>query len=200
MLLAGIKSMKNKPTILIIFGVSGDLSKRYLLPAVGAIAKAGMMPKEFQIIGLTRQKNINTDSLLKKTSNIEYLREHLSLQQLDVTNLEDYKKLGEQLKDIEKNFITSQQILFYLSVPPKVSKSIIELLGESGLSKIKDAKLLLEKPFGVDLENAIDLTKHIEKYFEATQVYRVDHYLAKETAQNIIVFRDGDSTRIFCSF
>lgn len=169
---------KDKPTILVIFGISGDLAKRYLLPAIKAIAKAKMLPEKFKIIGITRQKNSK-------------------FYQMDVTNKKDYEKLGEHLKEIEKDFNlpvgSSAQRLFYLSVPPIVSKTIIELLGESGLSRVGDTKLLLEKPFGVDLENAIYLAHHIKQYFSPVQVYRVDHYMAKETAQNIIVFRDGNS-------
>jgi glucose-6-phosphate 1-dehydrogenase len=183
----------NKPTILIIFGISGDLARRFLLPAIGAIAKAKMLPEHFHIVGVTRQSNIEKDSLLKKTSNVEYIRDHLSLEQMDVTNIEDYKKLAEQLKELDKGFEVTPQHLFYLSVPPQVSRSIIELLGTSGLSNIGEAKLLLEKPFGVNLENAAELAHHIDQYFLPAEVYRVDHYMAKETAQNIIVFRDGNS-------
>ncbi len=185
--------MNNKPTILIIFGISGDLARRYLLPAIGAIANAGMMPEQFHIIGLTRQPDIKIENLLKKTSNAEYLRNHMSLKQIDVTNIDDYKKLGEHLKKISEKFDVPCQYIFYLSVPPQVSKSIIEFLGISGLSVIGETKLLLEKPFGVNLENATSLAKHTDKYFLPKQVYRVDHYMAKETAQNIIVFRAGNS-------
>jgi len=169
---------KNTPTILIIFGISGDLAKRYLLPAIEAIKKAEMLPEKFKIVGITRQKNSK-------------------FYQMDVTDKKDYEKLGEYLTEIEKDFdlpvgVVAQRI-FYLSVPPIISKTIIELLGESGLSRTGEAKLLLEKPFGVDLENAIYLAHHIKQYFSPRQVYRVDHYMAKETAQNIIVFREGNS-------
>jgi glucose-6-phosphate 1-dehydrogenase len=185
--------MKNKPTILIIFGISGDLSRRYLLPAIGAISKVSMMPPQFHIVGLTRQSGIEMDFLLKKSSNQEYLREHLSLEQIDITNIEDYKKLGEQLESLERKFEEPAQCIFYLSVPPQVSRSIVELLGTSGLAKRGNVKLLLEKPFGMDLENAKELSSHINHYFLPEDVYRVDHYMAKENAQNIIVFRDGNS-------
>ena len=176
---------KNKPTILVIFGVSGDLSKRYLLPALGAISKAKMLPEEFRIVGLTRQKGIEIDSLLKNASNLEYLREHMFLKQMNVEDLADYENLKNYLEEIEKDFKEKPQYVFYLSVPPKASKLIIEFLGESGLSKGKETKLLLEKPFGVNLENSTDLASHIDRYFRSEQVYRV--------AQNIIVFREGNS-------
>ncbi len=186
--------MKNdKPTILIIIGISGDLSKRKLLPAIGAIADTGMTPEKFKIVGVTRQKNIQLEDLLKSTNNKEYLIEHTELFEMDLSNGDDYKKLGEYLKEIKKEFGEQTQCLFYLSVPPNVSKSIIEFIGQSGLNCEEGTKLLLEKPFGVDLKSAEELVSHIDKYFKREQIYRIDHYLAKETAQNIVVFRDGNS-------
>ncbi|MEK9181551.1 MAG: hypothetical protein AAB786_00840, partial [Patescibacteria group bacterium] len=116
---------KDKPTILIIFGISGDLAKRYLLPAIDAIAKAKMLPEQFEIVGVTRQE-----------SSIYF--------QMNTTDIQDYKKLNEHLKKIEESFREPAQRLFYLSVPPNVSQSIVEFLGESGLSKIGDTKILLE--------------------------------------------------------
>jgi len=164
----------NKPTILIIFGVSGDLSQRYLLPAIDAIGKAKMLPEQFKIVGVTRQKNIK-------------------LYQMDIESAEDYEKLNEHLKKIEEKFGTSAQYLFYLSVPPQACKAIIEFIGNSSLMKHEDNKLLLEKPFGSDLASAKELVEHIDKYFKPEQVYRTDHYMAKEAAQNLIVFRDRNS-------
>ena len=186
--------MKNiKPTILIIVGITGDLSKRKLLPAIGEIAKTGMIPPQFKILGVTRQDDVQIESLLKNTSNKEYIRENTELYQMDLENLNDYKKLENKLKEIEKDFGAPAEYLFYLSVPPVTSKNIIGLIGESGLADREGTKLLLEKPFGTDLESAKDLVSHIDKYFKREQIYRIDHYMAKETAQNIIVFRDGNS-------
>ena len=184
---------KNKPTILIIIGISGDLSKRKLLPAIGQIALTSMIPEQFKIVGVTRQKNIELEDLLRKTNNRDYLLKNTELFQMDLDNESDYNKLESRLNEIEKEWKEPAQYLFYLSIPPNVSKSIIELLGKSELSKRADTKLLLEKPFGIDLESALELTKHINKYFQEDQIYRIDHYLAKETAQNIIVFRNGNS-------
>ncbi|MFA6355004.1 MAG: hypothetical protein WCW65_01085 [Candidatus Paceibacterota bacterium] len=186
--------MKNiKPTILIIIGITGDLSKRKLLPAIGEIAKTGMMPSFLKILGVTRKSNVDLNSLLEDTSNKEYLIENAELFQMDLEELDDYKKLRNKLKEIEKDFGTSAQYLFYLSVPPVTAKAIIEFIGKAGLADIDGTKLLLEKPFGTDLESAKELVSHIDKYFKDEQVYRIDHYMAKETAQNIIVFRDGNS-------
>jgi glucose-6-phosphate 1-dehydrogenase len=193
----------NKPTILIIIGISGDLSCRKLLPAISQIAISGMLPKQFKIVGVTRQNNMKIDNLLNCSSDKDYLREHIELFKMDLNNIGDYKKLGDYLNEIparleghsggEKDFGGDAQRLFYLSVPPTVAKDIIAFIGDSGLARTAETKLLLEKPFGVDLESATELAKHINKYFAEEQVYRIDHYMAKETAQNIIVFREGNS-------
>ena len=183
----------NKPTILIIVGITGDLSKRKLLPAIGQIATTGMIPEQFKILGVTRQSGIQLEGLLKDTLNKEYLRKNTELFKMNLSEVKDYKKLEDKLEEIEKEFGEKAQYLFYLSVPPVISKSIIKLIGESGLAKRDGTKLLLEKPFGTDLESAKDLADHIDKYFKTNQIYRIDHYMAKETAQNIIVFREGNS-------
>lgn len=183
----------NKPTILIIIGISGDLSKRKLLPAIGAISSTGMIPEKFHIVGVTRQSGILVEDLLVNTSNKDYLVANTELFEMDLLLDNDYKKLHDRLEEIEKYFGERAQYLFYLSVPPSVSKSIIEFIGKSGIAKRDGTKLLLEKPFGVDLKSATDLASHINQYFKEDQIYRIDHYLAKETAQNIIVFRKGNS-------
>lgn len=183
----------NKPTILIIIGISGDLSKRKLLPAIGAIASTLMIPDKFKILGVTRRTDLNLNELLESTINKDYLISNTEFFGMDLENENDYSRLSDRLLEIEKEFATTCQYLFYLSVPPTVSKVIIELIGKSGLAKKPETKLLLEKPFGIDLKSATDLVSHIDKYFNNRQVYRIDHYLAKETAQNIIVFRNGNS-------
>jgi len=183
----------NKPTILIIIGISGDLSKRKLLPAIGQIAKMSMIPPLFKIVGVTRQSNIDLNNLLKDTENKNYLLENTKLFKMDLDSIDDYERLSVYLKEIEAEFGSLAQYIFYLSVPPMVSKSIIEMIGQSGMSQKEGTKLLLEKPFGVDLKSARELVEYIDKYFKSEQVYRIDHYLAKETVQNIIVFRDGNS-------
>ena len=189
--------MNKKPTILIIFGISGDLSKRYLLPAITSIAKTKMLPEDFHIVGITRQKDIDLEKILKKTSEIEYLKNHTELFQMDLAKKEDYENLNNRLNKIEKNFKEPSQRLFYLVVPPEACKEIIESIGKSSLIKNDEnkitTKLLLEKPFGKDLSSAEDLVNHIDKYFNGEQVYRTDHYMAKESAQNLIVFRDRNS-------
>ncbi len=195
--------MNNKnPTTLVIFGISGDLSVRYLLPAIGQIAEAKMLPEEFHIVGITRKDNIKIENLLKNTKNSDFVKDHTDIYKMDTDNVLDYEKLKDHLRKLQKDqkqdmlnddILDKTQIIFYLSVPPKASKKIIELLGKSDLVKTGQNKLLLEKPFGTSLTSATELVEHINKYFKAEDVYRIDHYMAKEAAQNLIVFRNGNS-------
>lgn len=180
-----------QPTILVIVGISGDLAKRKLLPALTKIAQAGAFPEHFKIIGLVRRTLTLEDVL--PDGDQAFLRDHLNLYELDMTSTDDYKKLATHLQDIEAQFGAPAQRLFYLAVPPQVSQPLVECLGESGLAATPDTKLLLEKPFGTDLTSAQELVEGIKAYFKEEQVYRIDHYLAKEMAQNVVVFRSGNA-------
>ena len=185
--------MNKKSVILIIFGITGDLSKRYLLPAIGKIAEKGMLPMQFHIVGVTRKPKIKVDDLLEKTKYKKYIKNHLEIYSMNMDDINDYRRFSDYLRNKEKKMKDPVERLFHFSVPPLVTRNVVEFLGKSSLSKISGTKLLLEKPFGVNLEDAVDLVKHINKYFLPEQVYRVDHYMAKEITQNIIVFRDGNS-------
>lgn len=180
------------PTILVIIGITGDLSRRYLLPAIEQIAAAGELPHEFRIVGTTRQE-MTKDALLHEIdSQTPFLARHLEVHRLDPTKPKDYVSLQSVLENIEETFSTPAQRLFYLSVPPQVSWPVVELLGSTGLSDFPRTKLLLEKPFGADFASAEQLIAHTDRYFSEEQVYRIDHYLAKEMARNLIVFREAN--------
>jgi len=180
------------PTILIIFGISGDLAHRKLLPAIREIALSEVMPEKFKIIGISRRP-LNVDEVIPSAGDNAFLKRVLEIRQMDLDNVEDYKKLSEYIKSIEDSFAEDTQRLFYLSVPPLASQPIIEMIGQSGLSRVPRTKLLLEKPFGTDLKSAEELITHIHNNFDEEQVYRIDHYLAKEMTQNLVVFRSGNS-------
>lgn len=180
-----------KPTILVIVGISGDLAKRKLLPALRQIAAAGALPEKFKIVGLVRRK-LTIDDVLPDGDS-QFLRNAIELFELDMTDTGEYLRLGHHLRAIEKTFGSPAQRLFYLAVPPQVSQPLVECLGESGLAAVPGTKLLLEKPFGTDLPSARELVDGITQYFTEDQVYRIDHYLAKETAQNLVVFRSGNA-------
>lgn len=179
------------PTILVIVGISGDLSKRKLLPAIRQIARAGALPEHFRIVGVTRQ-NLHKDAVLP-AGDKKFLRSVVSIRQMDLTDPKAYKGLYDDLKTVEKEFGVPAQKLFYLSVPPQASQQVIRLLGEAGFGELGGTKLLLEKPFGSDTASAENLIEHIKEHFSENQVYRIDHFLAKEMAQNIVVFRAGNS-------
>lgn len=185
-----------QPTILVIVGITGDLAKRKLLPAIEQIAKAGELPEEFEVVGVSRRE-IKTAELLKglpkEIGKLPFVAKHLQMHQMDLEAHKDYKALKKYLDKLSAKFSTPAQYLFYLSIPPQVSRTLITCMGEAGLGKGSRTKLLLEKPFGSDLASAKALVKQIQTHFDEEQVYRIDHYLAKEMAQNLLVFRAGNS-------
>jgi glucose-6-phosphate 1-dehydrogenase len=178
------------PTIIVIVGITGDLAKRKLLPAIDQLARANALPEQFRIIGITRQANVELGSLTAAVSDPAFIHDHTELFEMDLVQAGEYDRLVAHLNQVEKGFGARAQRLFYLSIPPQMSQPIIELMGTSGLSRVDQTKLLLEKPFGVDLPSATELVAHIDRHFSSEQVYRIDHYLAKEMAQNIVVFRE----------
>lgn len=180
-------------TIFVIFGITGDLSHRYLLPALYQISKVHQLPSVCKIIGVTRQ-SISFKDLLKNSPQgsgareaLEALQDDFELLTMDLTNPQDYQTLKKHLDSQREKFGEDTQVIFHFAVPPKSSLAIIELLGKTGLNS-PNIKLLLEKPFGVDLKSAHEVISQTKKYFQEDQIYRIDHYLAKEMAQNITVF------------
>jgi glucose-6-phosphate 1-dehydrogenase len=169
-------SSREKPTVLVVFGISGDLAGRYLLPALSTIKKAGQLPENFEILGLSRRRIFKSSVLKSKTRNLSSI---LTMQQLD---MQDIKAFAE----LKKNLI-GKNVIFYLAIPPSTVPKVISLLGKAGLNT-KNIKLLLEKPFGTDLASARLLVSQTVKYFSEDQIYRIDHFLAKEVAQNLTVF------------
>jgi glucose-6-phosphate 1-dehydrogenase len=166
-------------TKLVIFGITGDLSTRKLLPALSRIIDTGEFD-DLSIIGVSR-RHVEQYQLLGDQH--EQLSGTTAMFTMDLTVKTEYDRLREyiDLKDDE-------QLLFYLSVPPDSSGQIVENLGQAGLNG-ENVKLLLEKPFGTDLESAREMIDHVGTYFDESHVYRIDHYLAKEMAQNILTFR-----------
>jgi len=196
-----------QPTAIIIFGVSGDLAGRKVLPSIYHLLKDGFLPSKLRVIGTTRQK-LSKEDLLKtielcvletdKVCDPVVLKKFNSIFEVinfDPSAKDDYEKLKKHLKELEERDKVCFNRLFYLSIPPQIYMPIVRSLGESGLAKgcIEHQKgvsrLLVEKPFGYDLKSAKALIKQTDKYFKEEQIFRIDHYLAKETAQNILTFR-----------
>lgn len=165
-------------TTLVIFGITGDLARRKLLPALANIIEAGEVD-ELSIVGVSRRP-VNQFEVL---GDHHQLHGTTALFQMDLDNADDYARLREHIAPEE-----GEQVLFYLSVPPESASGIVENLGKSGLNASPN-KLLLEKPFGRDLASAQAMIDSTAAYFSEEQIYRIDHYLAKEMAQNIVTFR-----------
>lgn len=166
-------------TALVIFGVSGDLSRRYLLPALSEICESKDIEARLKILGLSRNE-INTEDILKgKTVRLAAKFESFKI---DYTDPEQYQNLRRKLKESKVD-----QVIFYFAVPPQAVMPIVENLGRARLNG-SHIKLLMEKPFGTDLSSAKKIVKEVNRYFKDEQIYRIDHYLAKEMAQNIAVF------------
>jgi glucose-6-phosphate 1-dehydrogenase len=170
-------------TKLIIFGISGDLSRRKLLPALDVITGTGDFD-DLEVIGVAR-KQLNAPDLL--SASFKSLGPRISIFSMDLAELKDYRRLKAHL-----SLRAGDQALLYLSVPPVAARQIVQLLGDAGFAA-PNVKLLLEKPFGTDLVSAEAMNQHIHQHFKNEQVYRIDHYLAKEMAQNIVAFRAGNA-------
>ena len=166
-------------TTLVIFGITGDLASRKLLPALANIIETKELA-ELSIIGVSRRA---VEEYQVLGDHHDQLNGTTSMFQMDVENPDDYARLRDYIAQE-----ADEQVLFYLSVPPESAGNIIENLGQAGLNT-PHTKLLLEKPFGTDLLSAQAMIDHTAKYYDESQVYRIDHYLAKEMAQNIVTFR-----------
>lgn len=201
-----INKLELEPAILTIFGITGDLARRYLLPAMYQLAHNNLLPTTFKIVGVTRQA-LTTADIIKsfqkslETAGIKYipstlakLEASLAVVSMDITDKDEYVRLKTELDAIEDNVGQCLHRLFYLSIPSTVYGPIVTRLGEHGLNHgcqhgSTDSRLLIEKPFGYDLRSAEDLIKDLSHSFTEDQIYRIDHYLAKETVQNILTFR-----------
>lgn len=191
------------PAALIIFGITGDLARRKLLPVLYHLAADGLLPDGFEIIGVTRSgttpetlaENIRTSVGGKVDKKVlERLVESIQIITMDLSRQEEYGKLKDALNAHEERVGACTNRLFYLAVPSQTFGDIAELLGKAGLTegckhRIGESRLLIEKPFGYDTASARELIDTLGRQFTEQQVYRVDHYLAKETAQNILTFR-----------
>ena len=195
-----------EPSIIVIFGITGDLSKRYLLPAIFHLIKGHNLHEKTEIIGITRgtttvEEIFDSVSLCQNEDNsvcdpeaLGRMKQHTTMKQMDLDSSEDYAALYKELNAIEDKIGECMNRLYYLSIPPLAYTPVIDLLGQNNLHascQHNNAKtrLLVEKPFGFDLASAEKLIQETNKVFKEDQIFRIDHYLAKETVQNILTFR-----------
>ncbi|HWZ43741.1 MAG TPA: glucose-6-phosphate dehydrogenase [Candidatus Saccharimonadales bacterium] len=193
------------PCVMVIFGASGDLTSRKLVPALYNMAKNNMLSREFAVVGVARNE-MTTEQFRQSmsdqlqtfaTSKVDPdLREWLVRRLYYVTGeFKDpatYKKLVQTLTDADKNHSTHGNYFFYLATSPPFFGDITSQLGAAGLTAEQNGqwrRVVFEKPFGNDLESAKELNRTIRKVLEEEQIFRIDHYLGKETVQNILVFR-----------
>ena len=183
--------------VLVIFGASGDLTKRKLIPALYDLYIRKLLPKKFAVLGAARTP-LSDDDFRKRVSeflpaqeNTEPFREMLFYQQVSNESAEDFMPLKNRLSEISKNLQIPANYIFYLSTPPVLYSVIPQFLDEIGLSKSARyfRRLIIEKPFGTDLNSAKELNIKLLNYFDEDQIYRIDHYLGKETVQNMLVTR-----------
>lgn len=199
------------PTIVVIFGASGDLTSRKLIPAVFNLGLDNLLPTDFFLIGFGR-KAIPDDEFQEhcRSAVKEFSRREIDAEVIDrltsrssycaggYDEAEAFSRLREAIEKREKDLGRPLQTVFYISTPPSVFKPILENLGQSGLaSRHADSphasKVVIEKPFGRDLDSAVELNRIITDQFDERQVYRIDHYLGKETVQDLLVQRFANS-------
>ncbi len=168
-------------TKLLIFGITGDLATRKLLPALGQIISTGNF-NDLSVIGVSRHE-VNQSELFGHCDNKTFLDGKLSIFTMDLASADEYQRL--------KQYVVlgdDEQLLIYMAVPPLSTAQIVDFLGEVGINT-PNVKILFEKPFGINLESAEKLIQQTASHYQEQQIYRIDHYLAKEMAQNIIAFR-----------
>ncbi|HYM94931.1 MAG TPA: glucose-6-phosphate dehydrogenase [Chitinophagaceae bacterium] len=195
----------SRPTILFIFGGSGDLTNRKLIPALYNLSLDNYLPEKFSVIGIGRTSFTADDAYRKKL--LEGVKQfsrrkdeldgewkkfasNISYHELDLNSNSCYQKIAEWINEKEKDWGVSPIVIFYMAVAPQLAPVIAKKLSEKKLCENpKCTRLVFEKPFGHDLQSAKELNQLLRGMFEEEQIFRIDHYLGKETVQNILAFR-----------
>jgi glucose-6-phosphate 1-dehydrogenase len=190
--------------ILVIFGASGDLTRRKLLPAIYNLAEAGHLPERFAIVGVARPRLDASgfrQQMRARVANAEgepldgdkwtRIEERLHYVSGEFQDDRLYQELAGLLDELGARYSIPPNYLFYFAVPPDLFATVADHLARSGLAGENDGwrRVIVEKPFGYDLESARSLNVHLTAGFREPQIYRIDHYLGKETVQNILAFR-----------
>jgi glucose-6-phosphate 1-dehydrogenase len=195
-----------EPCVVVIFGASGDLTKRKLLPALFHLEQQGLLPQDFAVVGVARRDISATfapdmqDGIVKGggvdagDSKLKPFIDRVKYFATEFDSDEGFEGLKTFLEGIDKQFGTKGNRLFYLAVAPEYFADITERLGKHGMTKAEGSwvHVIIEKPFGTDLESARKLNDEINAVLSEDQIFRIDHYLGKETVQNILVFRFGN--------
>ena len=193
------------PCVMVVFGATGDLTMRKLVPALYNLEKAHLLPEQFAVLGVAHD-DMSLEDFRKRVSRFlqtedhgteiwDHFQQSLRFLQGDFGDEKTFARLRETLAQIDAECATGQNYLFYLATSPKFFCEVVQQLGRSGLSKEENGhwrRVVIEKPFGQDLESALTLNQQIKEVLPEKQIYRIDHYLGKETVQNIMVFRFGN--------
>ncbi|PZR65646.1 MAG: glucose-6-phosphate dehydrogenase [Solirubrobacterales bacterium] len=200
----GLERLPVHPTTLVIFGATGDLAHRKLLPALYNLAHEGALPERFNLIGFSRSEHEHEDYKAMARESIERfsrrspkpevldaLLEHVKYIPGNFDDAAGYEQLSKQIEAFDEQAGVTFNRVFYLSTAPEFFPVIVQALGEHKLNRHKDAevRVVIEKPFGTDLESARELNRIVLRSFREQQVFRIDHYLGKETVQNMMAFR-----------
>lgn len=193
------------PCMVVVVGASGDLTARKIVPALYNLYIHDGLPKHFLALGCART-DLTTEAFremmkeaLKRASlfdpnRYEAFAKLLHYQSIEYDDAASFETLAKRVSELDSDFGTGGNKLFYLAIPPDLYKSTAQMLGRAGLSSedLRNgqwARIVVEKPFGRDLQTAIDLDRTLHRHFREHQIFRIDHYLAKETVQNILMFR-----------
>ena len=193
------------PSSLVIFGVTGDLSRKKLMPAVYDLANRGLLPPGFALVGFARREWTNEDFMkvvhdsVKEYARTEFnedvwtqLAEGIRFVQGSFDDAASFQLLKDTVAQLDRERGTMGNHAFYLAIPPKAFPQVTEQLRRSGLAEQTDGqwrRVVIEKPFGSDLQTARELNAVVESVFPPDSVFRIDHYLGKETVQNILAVR-----------
>src|SRR6267142_18046 len=196
------------PCVLVIFGAAGDLTKRKLIPALYNLKKSNLLPDSFAVIGVARaelndaefRRRLSDDMREFATDDIDpqhwqWLEERLYYLSGDFDDDQTFVRLNELLTKVDAERNTQGNYFFYLATAPDYFAPVVEQLGSVGLTSEEDGhwrRFVIEKPFGRDLDSARQLNQKLKEVLNENQIYRIDHYLGKETVQNILVFRFGN--------
>ena len=200
------KERTPEPTVVVIFGASGDLTKRKLLPALFHLEQGGLLPKEFAVVGAARRPLGDSFAKDMRAGIVEFggvqesddsdaklndFMKKVSYHQMNFDDQQGYVALKQHLEKIDQEHGTKGNRLFYLAVAPEYFADIMRELGRHQMAQPEAGVVhcIIEKPFGHDLESARKLNDDVNAVFREEQVFRIDHYLGKETVQNILVFR-----------
>ncbi len=196
------------PCAIVIFGATGDLTKRKLLPSLYNLRSNGLLPRDFALVGVARRpmdderfRSLLSDEIGQfATRPVDPalwadFRERLHCVSGDMERPETYRALSARAAELDREHKTGGNLLFYLATPPDAFSPIVRRLGEAGLLREESGRwrrVVVEKPFGRDLESARALNEELTSVLAERQLFRIDHYLGKETVQNILVFRFGN--------